>query len=217
MKTDAQVQQDVIAELKWEPSINAAQISVAVKDGVVTLAGHVSSYAQKCDAERVVQRVLGVKGLVIEVEVVLAGFARRKDADIASAAQTVLRWTSCLAENSIQVSVENGWVTLTGEVPWEYQRESAAGAVGHLMGVIGVSDQIAIKPRVSLSAVRSDIEAALMRRAMSEPQKISVDVRGSNVILEGAVHSWSERDLARTSAWATPGVRQVVDKLTIAN
>ena len=112
--------------------------------------------------------------------------------------------------------VEDGWVTLSGEVDWEYQRQAAAGGVRYLMGVTGVSDQIAVKPKVSLSAVKSDIEAALKRRATADAQKISVDVRGADVTLTGTVHSWSERDLARNAAWGTPGVRNVVDNITIA-
>jgi osmotically-inducible protein OsmY len=216
MKTDAQVQQDVIAELKWEPSINAAQIGVEVKDGIVTLAGHVSSYAEKWDAERAAQRVSGVKALAVEIDVKLPGSSKRNDADIARSAKDVLQWMTYLPKDSVKVMVEDGWITLSGEVDWEYQRQAAAGGVRYLMGVTGVSDQIAVKPKVSLSAVKSDIEAALKRRATADAQKISVDVRGADVTLTGSVHSWSERDLARNAAWGTPGVRNVVDNITIA-
>ena len=216
MKTDAQVQQDVIAELKWEPSINAAQIGVEVKDGIVTLAGHVSSYAEKWDAERAAQRVSGVRALAVEMDVKLPGSSKRNDADIARSAQDVLQWTAYLPKDSVKVMVEGGWITLSGEVDWEYQRQAAAGGVRYLMGVTGVSDQIVVKPKVSLSAVKSDIEAALKRRATADAQKISVGVRGADVTLTGTVHSWSERDLARNAAWGTPGVRNVVDKITIA-
>ena len=216
MKTDAQVQQDVIAELKWEPSINAAQIGVEVKDGIVTLAGRVSSYAEKWDAERAAQRVSGVKALAVEMDVKLPGSSKRNDADIARSAQDVLQWTAYLPKDSVKVMVEDGWITLSGEVDWEYQRQAAAGGVRYLMGVTGVSDQIAVKPKVSLSAVKSDIEAALKRRATADAQKISVGVRDADVTLTGTVHSWSERDLARNAAWGTPGVRNVVDNITIA-
>jgi osmotically-inducible protein OsmY len=216
MKTDAQVQQDVIAELEWEPSINAAQIGVEVKDGIVTLAGHVSSYAEKWDAERAAQRVSGVKALAVEMDVKLAGSSKRNDADIARSAQDVLQWTAYLPKDSVKVMVEDGWITLSGEVDWEYQRQAAVGGVRYLMGVTGVSDQIVVKPKVSLSAVKSDIEAALKRRATADAQKISVGVRGGDVTLTGTVHSWSERDLARNAAWGTPGVRNVVDNITIA-
>ena len=217
MKTDSQLQQDVIAELKWEPSVNAAQIGVEVKDGIVTLAGHVSSYAEKWDAERAAQRVSGVKALAIEMDVKLSGSSKRNDADIAGSAENALQWMTYLPKDSVKVMVEGGWITLSGEVDWEYQRQSAAGAVRYLVGVTGVSNQIAIKPKVSVSVVKSDIEAALKRRAHADAQKISVEVRGTDVTLTGTVHSWSERDLATHSAWGTPGVRNVVNNITVTH
>ena len=205
----------MIAELKWEPSVNAAQIGVEVKDGIVTLAGHVDTYAEKWDAERAAQRVSGVKALAIEMDVKLSGSSKRTDTDIARSAENVLQWTTYLPKDHVKVMVESGWVTLSGEVDWEYQRQSATAAVRYLSGVTGVSDQIVIKPKISLSAVKSDIEAALKRRAQADAQKISVEVRGADVTLTGKVHSWSERDLARHSAWGTPGVRNVVDNMTV--
>ena len=216
MKTDTQLQQDVIAELKWEPSVNAAQIGVEVKDGIVTLAGHVSTYAEKWNAERAAQRVSGVTALAVEIDVKLSGLSKRTDADIARSVKSTLQWTSSLSKNSVKVMVESGWVTLSGEVDWEYQRRAAVSGVRYLTGVTGVSNQIEIKPNVSLSAVKSDIEAALKRRAQADAQMISVQVRGADVTLTGTVHSWSERDLARNTAWGTPGVRNVVDHMTIA-
>lgn len=216
MKTDAQLQQDVTAELKWEPAVNAAQIGVEVKDGVVTLAGHVGSYAEKYDAERAAQRVSGVKALAIEMDVKLPGSSKRTDAEVARAVQNVLQWTTYLPQDQVKVMVEGGWVTLTGEVDWEYQRQSATAAVRYLLGVTGVSDQILIKkPKVSSSAVKSDIEAALKRRATADAQKISVEVHGADVTLTGKVHSWSERDLARSTAWGTSGVQTVKDNMTV--
>ncbi len=216
MKTDAELQQDVIAELKWEPSINAAQIGVEVKDGIVTLAGHVSTYVEKRGAERAAQRVSGVKALTVEMDVKLAGSNKRTDADIAISAKSALQGRSSLPKDSVKVMVEDGWVTLSGNVDWEYQRQAAAGAVRYLTGVTGVSDQIAIRPKVSLTAVKSEIEAALKRRAASDAQTISVEVSGADVTLTGEVHSWAERDLARHSAWGTPGVRNVVDNMTVS-
>jgi len=215
MKTDVQVQQDVIAELNWEPSINAAQIGVEVKQGIVTLAGHVDSFAEKWDAERAAQRVSGVTALAIEIDVKLPGSSKRTDADIARSAESALQWTTFLPKDHVKLVVENGWITLSGNVDWEYQRQSAEGAVRYLMGVTGVSNQIVIKPKVSLSAVKSDIEAALKRRASADADKISVQVKGTDVTLTGTVSSWSERDLARESAWSTPGVRNVVDNMTV--
>ena len=218
MKTDLQLQQDVQAELKWEPSVNAAQIGVEVKDGVVTLAGHVSSYAEKYGAEHAAQRVSGVRALAIEMDVKLLGSSKRSDADIARTVENGLQWATFLPKDHVKVMVENGFVTLSGEVDWEYQRQAATGAVRYLMGVTGVSDQIVIKkPKVSSSAVKSDIEAALKRRATADAQKISVEVHGADVTLTGKVHSWSERDLARNSAWGTSGVQSVTDNMTVTN
>jgi osmotically-inducible protein OsmY len=216
MKTDTQLQQDVIAELKWEPSVNAAQIGVEVKDGIVTLAGHVNSYAEKWNAERAAQRVWGVKALAIEMDVTLPGSSKRNDADIARSAENVLEWTASLPKDCVKIMVENGWITLSGEVDWEYQRQAAVRAVRYLIGVTGVSDQITIKAKVASSAVKSDIEAALKRRAIDDAQNIAVEVRGTDVTLTGKVHSWSERELAEHAAWSTPGVRKVVDLITVA-
>ena len=217
MKTDTQLQQDVTAELKWTPSIDAAQIGVEVQDGIVTLAGHVGSYAEKYDAEQAAQRVSGVKALAIEMDVRLVGSSKRTDADVARAVQNVLQWTTYLPQDRVKVMVESGWVTLTGEVDREYQRQAATGGVRYLMGVTGVSDQITIKkPVVSLSTVKSDIEAALKRRATADAQKISVEVDGADVTLSGKVHSWSERDLARNTAWGTFGVQNVNDNMTVS-
>jgi osmotically-inducible protein OsmY len=214
MKTDAQLKQDVDAELSWEPSVNAAEIGVEVKDGIVTLAGHVSSYSEKLGAERAAQRVSGVKALAIEMNVKLPGVSKRTDSDIARSAESVLQWTG--VKDSVKIKVESGWVTLTGEVDWDYQRKAATDAVYSLLGVTGVSDQIVIKSKASASIVKSDIEAALKRRAKSDAQHISVDVKGGEVTLTGSVHSWSERQLAAHSAWSAPGVHSVVDKITVA-
>lgn len=215
MKTDTQLQEDVLAELKWEPSVNAADIGVEVKDGIVTLAGQVRNFAEKWAAEHATQRVSGVKGLAVEMSVNLLGLGLRNDADIAHTASQVLNWTSTLPKDSVKVMVESGWVTLSGEVDWHYQRQAACTAVRYLMGVTGVSDQITISSKVSLCAVKSDIEAALKRRARSDAEKIMVDVEGSDVTLSGTVATWSERDLAVHSAWSTSGVRKVVDNIKV--
>jgi osmotically-inducible protein OsmY len=216
MKTDTQLQQDVLAELDWEPSINAAQIGVEVKDGVVTLAGQVASYAEKWDAERVAQQVSGVKALAVEIKVNLPGDSQRSDADIARAAENVLEWMTYAPRDSVKVMVEGGWITLSGEVEWEYQRWAAVKGVCHLMGVTGVSDHLGIKPQASLTVVKAGIEAALKRRAKTDFEHISVEVFGDQVTLAGSVPSWSERDLAKHSAWSAPGVRRVIDNMSIA-
>ncbi|HTC52636.1 MAG TPA: BON domain-containing protein [Steroidobacteraceae bacterium] len=216
MKTDKQLQHDVIAELSWEPSVNAAHIGVEVSDGVVTLAGHVLNYAEKLNAERAARRVAGVRALAIEMDVKLGGTSKRNDSELASSAEAALQSTTT-SPNGVNVKVEGGWITLSGDVEWDYQRQSSVAAVRHLLGVTGISDQILIKPKVSATLVKSDIEAALRRHARDDAQKISVDVQGSDVTLTGSVHSWLERDLARDSAWSTPGVRNVFDKMTVSN
>ena len=215
MKTDTQLQHDVSEELKWEPQVTASQIGVQVKDGVVTLSGEVSSFAEKWNAERAAQRVSGVNALAVDLNVKLSELGTRTDADIARAAENALSWSTSVPDGAIKVMVEKGYVTLSGNVDWQYQRVAAADGVRFLVGVTGVSDQIAIKPTLSVSAVKSDIETALKRTAASDAKKIHVEVRGSDVTLTGKVQSWAERETATTSAWATPGVRSVVDKMTL--
>jgi osmotically-inducible protein OsmY len=215
MKTDTQIQLDVSAELAWDPAINSEDIAVKVSGGIVTLSGHVQSYAEKMDAERATLRVAGVKALAVEMDVRLEGSSTRQDVDIARSAKNVLEWTTYLPKDSIKVAVESGWVTLTGEVAWEYQRITAIGAVRYLLGVKGINDRILIKPSVSAPVVKADIEAALKRRAQKDAKDISVSVQGSDVTLSGNVHSWSERELATNTAWASPGVRKVTDNIVL--
>jgi osmotically-inducible protein OsmY len=215
MKTDTQLQLDVNAELAWNPAIKSADISVKVKDGIVTLSGHVGSYAEKMDAERTTWRVSGVKALAAEMDVKFGGDSTRQDVDIARLAKNVLDWTTYLPNDLVKVTVDGGWVTLSGEVNWEYQRESALSAVRYLKGVKGVVDQVVIKPNISAPVVKADIEAALKRRAQKDAKAISVAVEGDSVTLTGKVQSWSERELATNTAWASPGVRKVTDNITL--
>ena len=217
MKSDEQVQQDVMDELKWEPSIHAAQIGVEVQDGVVTLAGEVSSYPEKWSAEHVVLRVAGVKALAVNLKVKLSEFGTRTDADIALSAQNALRWSMSVPQDAVKVMVENGWLLLSGNVEWQYQRQAAAEAVRHLPGVTGVSNQIGIKPLPSSVVVKADIEAALQRTASSDSEAITVEVQGANVTLTGTVHSWAERDLVTRSAWRSAGVHEVVDQMKLVD
>jgi osmotically-inducible protein OsmY len=217
MKTDRQLQQDVSAELKWEPSIHAERIGVEVKNGVVTLAGQVDSFAEKWNAEHAAQRVSGVMALSTELKVQLAGLAERSDADVARSAENVLSWISTLPANSVKVMVEGGWLTLSGTVEWQFQRQAATDAVRHLLGVTGVSNQIAIQPTLSATAVKSDIEAALMRSAVADAKTISVAVDGTDLTLSGSVHTWAERQTALHTAWGTPGVRNVVDRMELVH
>jgi osmotically-inducible protein OsmY len=215
MKTDLELQQDVMAELTWDPSVNGALIGVRVKDGVVTLGGHVASFAQKWHAERAAQRVWGVKALAVEMDVALSGDTRRTDADIAEAAENVVQWTTYLPRDAIKVMVENGWITLSGDVDWEYQRQALSGAVRYLLGVTGVSNQVAVNPKVSTEAVKADIEAALKRRSSGEPHTIDVSIDKGEVTLSGTAYSWSDREMAQDAAWGSPGVRKVVDRIAV--
>jgi osmotically-inducible protein OsmY len=215
MKSDSQLQQDVLAELRWEPAVNAAHVGVEVTQGVVTLRGYVATCSEQWDAERAAQRVAGVRGMVDEITVELAAGHLRPDGEIASAARNVLQWTTSLPRDTIGIDVEQGWLTLTGSVDWEFQRKAATRAVRHLAGITGVSDRIVIGTGVSLWAVKSEIEAALRRRARQDAHQIQVEVHGAAITLSGQVGSWSERALARQSAWGTPGVRSVVDRMTV--
>lgn len=217
MKTDLQLQQDVMAELKWEPAVHAAQIGVEVTEGVVTLAGEVSSYAEKWAAEYAAQRVSGVKALAVTMKVKLSAFGKRTDADIAESAMNILNWTGSIPSGAVKVMVEGGWLTLSGDVAWQYQRQMATDCVRNLVGVVGVSNQIAVKPPLSAMVIQSDIEAALQRRAVADAQTITVDVSGGDVTLSGTVHSWSERDLATRAAWGTAGVHKVVDHMNLVS
>ncbi|MEO7642621.1 MAG: BON domain-containing protein [Ramlibacter sp.] len=217
MKTDIQIKHDVLAELEWEPAVDAAPIGVEVREGVVTLAGQVDSYSAKQAAEKAAQRVGGVKALAVEMKVRISGYTARTDADIARSVEGVLQWTTYLGDCPIKVKVEAGWVTLTGTVEWDYQRTSAQSGISDLMGVTGVDNQLVISTKVTGPAVKAQIESALKRWATDDANKIAVEVKGSQVTLSGQVHSWSELDMARHSAWGTPGVTHVVDNMTITS
>ena len=216
MKTDSQLQKDVMAELAWEPSIHATQIGVEVKDGVVTLDGTVATYTEKWNAELAAQRVAGVKALAIELKVKLIESGVRTDSDIATSARNVLQWTSAVQSDAVKISVEKGWITLTGQVDWKFQKEAAADAVRFLSGVVGVNDLITIGPSLKAAVVKADIEAAIKRAATEDGKRISVGVSGGDVTLSGTIHSWAERDLATQSAWNSPGVSKVIDNLTLS-
>lgn len=215
MTTDSELQQDVIAELKWEPAVNATSIGVEVKDGVVTLVGEVSSYAEKLAAEQAAQRVHGLRALATEITVKLASSHQRSDSDIAHTVANVLSWTVWVPEKSIKVTVEHGRVTLSGIVDWQFQKQAATESVRLLLGVTGVNNQIAVKPRLSANMVVADIEAALKRSALADAKEISVSIKGNDVTLSGKVHSCREREAVAASAWNTPGVHSVLDKMTL--
>jgi osmotically-inducible protein OsmY len=213
--TDLELKKSVESELNWEPSINAAEIGVAAKDGVVTLTGHVSSYWQKLAAERAALRVAGVKAVANELEIRLALTSERTDEDIARAAVNALNWSSSVPADRIKVKVSKGWITLEGSVEWQYQKSAAENAVRDLTGVKGVINLIDVKPQVSKVVVKSAIEAALKRSAEVDASRITVETDGDKVTLRGSVRSWFERDEAERAAWAAPGVRRVDNRIAI--
>lgn len=215
MVSDSGLQQAVLDELKWEPSVNAAHIGVTAKDGVVTLTGDVSSYTEKLAAERAARRVYGVKGVAEDIKVRYVS-GKIDDTDIAQSALRALSWDIEVPSNKVTVEVEDGWVTLKGTVDWNFQREAAEADVRKLKGVIGVANEIAIKPSVRASDVRDQIKAALKRNAAIEADNISIVVDGGKVTLSGTVESWDEDSIARNTAWSAPGVTEVVDELAIA-
>ncbi|MFL9879986.1 BON domain-containing protein [Herbaspirillum rhizosphaerae] len=215
MKTDFQIKKDVIDELAWEAAVNDNEIGVEVRDGVVTLAGNLDSYAEKYAAEKAAQRVAGVKGLAVEIDVVLPGSSKRTDADIARTAAHGLEWNALLPKDRVKIMVEDGWITLSGEVDHQYQRVAAESSLRSLLGVVGISNQIAVKNIARPVDIKLHIEAALQRRAHSAVKAIDVVVNGDQITLNGSVSSLAERQAAFAAALRTPGVTKVIDKLSV--
>jgi osmotically-inducible protein OsmY len=212
---DKILRQRIIDELDFDPSVESAHIGVAVADGVVTLTGYVKSYAEKIAAERAVKRVKGVKAIAEEIEVRFLSDRKTADDQIAKRALDIIAWDTTVPDDRVQVKVQNGWVTLSGEVEWQYQRDSAERVVRRLSGVVGISNSILVRPRVAASDVKHRIEDALKRSADLEADRITVRTDGGKVILEGRVSAWYERDLAERTAWAATGVTAVDDRITI--
>lgn len=215
MKTDSQLKRDVMDELAWDPAVSANAIGVAVKDGVVTLSGHLDTFAEKVAVQRAVRRVTGVRAMAIELDVKLAPQHQRSDTEIAAAAEHALRWNIVVPADRVRATVEQGWVQLTGEVDWDYQRQAAYKSVRSLTGVVGVSNEITLRQRTTPADLAQRIEDALKRQALREAHRVQVTVENGTVTLKGSVHSWQERDAAQGAAWSAPGVRDVVNQLTL--
>ena len=213
---DKELRQSVLDELEFEPSIDAADIGVAVEKGVVTLSGHVSSYWQKTVAERAAWRVKGVKAIAQELRVRYPNDKKVADDEIAERALNILAWDGSIPPDSIRIKVQDGWVTLEGEVNWQYQRVAAENDIRKLSSVLGVSNNITLKSRPQAPDLRKRIEDALKRNAEVEAKQISIDIRDNGVVrLQGQVDSWDELQAIKTAAWSAPGVRMVDDRITI--
>ena len=215
MKTDADLKRDVNAELAWDPAVKSTAIGVAVKDGVVTLTGHIDTFAEKHAASRAVRRVAGVKAIALELDVKLAPDHKRSDTDIATSAEQALKWNTLVPVEAIRLTVDHGWITLQGDVEWDYQRRSAEKAIRPLMGVVGISNEIVLRARPRVADLSRRIEGALMRQAIREAQRVKIAVEGTTVTLSGTMHSWQERDAVQGVAWSAPGVGDVINQLRV--
>ena len=205
MKTDIEIQKDVLEQLKWEPYLNASEIGVAVKNGIVTLSGIVDSYSKKVLAEKVAKKIAGVKAIALEIQVGLSPVYRKTDGEIAEAVVNALKWHTMIPDQKITVSVEHGSVKLEGEVDWDYQRRQALKAIEDLVGVRSVTNLIKVKERISADDIQKSINAAFQRSATIDADKIKVEVMGSKITLVGSVRSLPEKEDAENAAWFAQG------------
>lgn len=215
MKTDSELQSDILEEFLWDPLVPEGKVGVAVSNGVVTLTGHLATYAEKVAAEHAVARVAGVKAVALEMKVVPAGTHQRSDTEIATAIEHVIEWSTLVSREKIKVFVENGWVSLEGELNWDSERQSLERMILPLKGVVGLTDHIVLKPIPIPEDLTGRIQKALTRQAAREARHIDVSVNGSVVTLTGKLHSSAEKAAAVGTTWSSPGVTRVVDKLTV--
>ena len=216
MKTDSQLQHDVMAELEWDPSIHHTDIGVSVTGGVVTLSGIVRSYAEKVEAEQAVHRVAGTRAIAEELKVRYPSDAKTADTEIAKRIVDVLAWDALVPADRISVKVEQGWVTLTGTVEWFYQKEAARRAAGRITGVVGISNLVTLSHAPVASDIKERIVAAIKRSANADAASLTVLTDGGKVTLGGRVNAWSERQIAERAAWAAPGVTSIEDNIIVA-
>ncbi|MEI8144933.1 MAG: BON domain-containing protein [Alphaproteobacteria bacterium] len=216
MSHDAELKSAVLAELKWEPSVDAAHVGVTAKDGVISLMGHVGSYVEKHGAEKAAGRVTGVKAVAEELEVRLPYSIKHSDEDIAKAGVNRLAWNSAIPRDAVKLKVENGWVTLSGSVEWNFQKDAAKNDIRWLYGVVGVSNDIMVKPVANAANISKDINHALHRSwFFNDPQTVHVTAIGGDVKLTGTVDSWWDRQTAGATAWAAPGAASVQNDIRV--
>lgn len=215
MKTDLEIQKNVMDEIKWEPFLNASEIGVAVKSGVVTLSGTVDTFSKKMAAEKAAKRVVGVKAVAEEIEVKLFPTTVKNDTEMARMIADSLKWHSALQEEKVKIKVENGWVTLEGMVDWEFQKNAVKNAIENLAGIKGVTNLISVKPSITAKDIKQKITSAFLRSASLDSEKIQVEIDGNKAILTGKVRSWAEKQEAQQAAWNAHGITSVENKLVI--
>ena len=216
MKNDLEIQADVLAELRWDPKINAPQIGVEVSNGVVTLSGYVESYLEKVSAEKAAKRVIGVGAIAQEIKVLLPGSSIRSDTEIARQIQSIISWSDIDPNDQIHIKVEHGFVTLSGKVEAFHKKELAQKYASNMLGVTGICNLIEIEPKLTGSVIKKDIQDAFTRQAIDQAQKLDIMINQNIVTIAGKVKSWSERNSAINAAWSIPTVKNVIDRIQIA-